>query len=58
MQTISLTGIPYDDKSCFLKGPALAPAVIRQVLHNGSSNYTAENGIDISKDVTLNDRGI
>lgn len=39
---VKLIGIPFDKKSSFLQGPALAPARIRQVLHNGSSNYWTE----------------
>ncbi len=39
---LKLIGIPFDNKSSFLRGPALAPARIRQALHNGSSNYWTE----------------
>lgn len=54
---IQLVGIPFDDKSCFMRGPALAPEEIRKTLHNGASNYTAENGIDIFEDIDLIDHG-
>ena len=39
---VKLIGIPFDKKSSFLQGPALAPARIRQVLHDGGSNYWTE----------------
>lgn len=45
--TIALIGIPFDEYSSFLRGPAKAPAAIRRVLHNGASNLFAENGIDL-----------
>jgi len=54
---INLIGIPFDKKSSFLRGAALAPSLIRQTLHNGSYNMTAENGIDIEKDRSINDLG-
>lgn len=54
---IQVLGIPFDDKSCFMRGPALAPDKIRKTLHNGASNFTAENGIDIFEDIELLDRG-
>ncbi len=47
MDPIALIGIPFDEKSSFLKGAALAPGLIRESLHSGASNYTAENGINI-----------
>lgn len=55
--TIQLLGIPYDEKSSFLRGSALAPDRIRQTLHNGSSNYVSENHVHILEDVKLNDLG-
>ena len=45
--TVTLIGIPFDEYSSFLRGPAKAPAAIRRVLHNGASNLFAENGIDL-----------
>lgn len=50
---IIIQGIPYDEKSSFLKGSRFAPAKIRQVLNNGSSNYYSETGINIdTKEIT------
>jgi len=39
---ISLLGVPWDKKSSFLQGPALAPDKIRATLHNGAGNYWTE----------------
>ena len=47
MKKIIIQGIKYDEKSSFQRGPELAPPLIREVLHCGSSNYFAENGISI-----------
>lgn len=46
---VVLVGIPSDVNSSFLRGPAQAPAAIRQVLHSGSSNLCAENGLDLAE---------
>lgn len=42
--SIAIQGICYDAGSSFLRGPALAPPLIRQTLHDGSSNAWSENG--------------
>jgi len=49
MADIIIQGIPYDEKSSFLKGTALAPPLIREALHSIATNSFAENGVDISK---------
>lgn len=56
MKNISIIGIPYDEKSSFMKGTAQAPPIIRKLLHSGASNYFAENGISIQNDL-ISDRG-
>ncbi len=56
MNPIALIGIPYDEKSSFLKGPAKAPALIREAFYSGASNRTAENGIDTARP-EVEDRG-
>lgn len=48
MSTVALLGVPYDANSSFLRGAALAPARIRETLHNGSSNWTTELGVDLN----------
>lgn len=47
MDKIIIQGIPFDGKSSFKQGPALAPEVIRKTLNNGASNYFSESGINI-----------
>ena len=46
MLPLLLSGIPWDRKSSFLQGPALAPGRIRATLHNGSGNNWTELGFD------------
>lgn len=47
MKKIAIQGIPYDLKSSFLRGAALAPPVIRQTFHSEAYNSFAENGINV-----------
>lgn len=54
-RTVSLVGVPFDLNSSFLKGPAKAPAKIRQALRTNSSNTWNERLQDISE--LLNDLG-
>lgn len=53
----ALLGIPSDRNSSFLRGPALAPARIREALFGESSNLFAENGTDLSGGNRLEDKG-
>ena len=46
-ENIAILGIPFDDNSSFLRGPAGGPAEIRKQLHCGSANYYAEDGFDL-----------
>ena len=48
---IGLVGIPYDEKSSFLKGPAKAPPLIREALASDSANLFAENGVRIDESI-------
>ncbi len=50
MDKIIIQGLPYDEKSSYLKGARLAPPLIRQLLNNRSTNSFAENGVDINCD--------
>ncbi len=47
MDKIALIGFPYDEKSSYEHGPALAPPLIREALHSGSMNFYAESGRSI-----------
>jgi arginase len=44
---VAAIGVPLDENSSFLRGPALAPARIRAALHAGSMNLTTEDGVDL-----------
>lgn len=54
---IALLGLPNDDHSSFLQGPAQAPPLIREALVSPSANTTSECGIDLSKQTNLVDAG-
>lgn len=54
---IQLIGVNYDAKSSFMRGPAQAPGKIREILHDGSSNFISENGIDLNEAVIWEDEG-
>lgn len=54
---IAVIGIPSDENSTFLRGPALAPARIRQVLYAGSANLCAESGVDLGQTADWQDVG-
>ncbi|WDE05916.1 agmatinase [Thalassomonas viridans] len=44
---VGLLGIPYDENSSFTRGPAKAPASIREILQSGSLNSGCENGVNL-----------
>lgn len=56
-QTISLLGLPFDAGSTFLRGPALAPPLIRKALASDSSNMWAEDGQNLGVAGTFHDAG-
>lgn len=56
MEKIVIQGIPYDEKSSFLKGASLAPPLVRKFYHSSSTNYFAENGVDTNSQV-VEDKG-
>jgi agmatinase len=45
--TIVVLGVPSDENSSSMRGPARAPALIRHKLHSGEANLSAETGIDL-----------
>lgn len=55
--SVVMLGIPFDQYSSYRRGPALAPARIRQALHGGSANLSAESGRDLSADPNWRDLG-
>ncbi len=54
---VAVLGVPFDENSSFLRGPALAPARIREFLHSDASHLCAENGIDLGNEPRLQDLG-
>lgn len=54
---IALVGLPFDDFSSFLKGPAKAPDKIREALHSGAMNLCSESGIDLGSVENFKDLG-
>lgn len=54
---VLVVGVPSDENSSFMRGPGEAPASIRAALHSGSSNWCAENGLDLSKESRFYDIG-
>lgn len=50
-------GICSDENSSFKKGTAEAPPLIREALHNGSANLSAECGLSLGNNKRVNDIG-
>lgn len=44
---IGIVGIPFDEKSSFLRGAAQGPNKIRESLNDGSSSFVTESGIEL-----------
>ena len=57
MVKISLLGVPHDDNSSFMKGPAEAPAIIRRELHSDGHGMWSETGVDLGAAGRLQDLG-
>jgi arginase len=54
---VTVLGVPYDENSSFMKGPASAPPWIRKVLNSGSMNLCSESGIDLGAEPRFHDLG-
>lgn len=54
---IGIIGLPYDENSSFMRGPAQAPEMIRQAFQSDSTNRWTESGIDLRRDTILFDAG-
>mgnify|MGYP006290740089 CR=1 FL=1 len=44
---VAVLGVPFDANSSFLRGPALAPARIRETLASGAGNDFTESGVGL-----------
>lgn len=54
---VAMIGIPSDENSSFMKGSAKAPAKIREIMYNGSSNSFSELGVNIEEENVFCDCG-
>ncbi|MFC2029527.1 agmatinase [Chloroflexota bacterium] len=54
---VALLGVPYDENSSFLAGPALSPDRIRETLLSGESSLCTEHGADLGSDSRFVDLG-
>jgi agmatinase len=57
MVAVSLLGIPHDDNSSYMKGPAEAPPLIRRELNSDAYSIWSETGIDLGAPDRLIDHG-
>jgi len=56
-KTVAVVGVPYDEQSSFMKGPAKAPPKIREAFNSDSTNKCTETGLDLSKQSNFFDVG-
>ena len=56
-QSVAVVGVPYDDNSSFMKGPAKAPPKIREAFHSDATNKCTESGLDLSQQSNFFDVG-
>jgi len=56
-KSINLLGIPWDDHSSYMRGPAQAPPSIRTAFACPSSNQWTESGIDLGQKDIIQDAG-
>ncbi|MFO0761193.1 MAG: agmatinase [Byssovorax sp.] len=54
---VALLGVPWDEGSSFLQGPARAPGRIRAALLSTSSNSSTESGLELGDEPRLRDAG-
>jgi arginase len=57
MTNIALIGLPTDINSSFERGPAKAPAAIRDALWSDRGNLASEGGLEIGVDLLVDDQG-
>jgi agmatinase len=55
--TRAIVGLPYDASSSYLRGPAAAPAAIREALWSPSANSWTELGVNIGVEGVITDAG-
>jgi arginase len=57
MVRVSLLGIPHDENSSFMRGPAEAPPLVRRELHSDAYSMWSETGVDFGVPGRLVDHG-
>jgi len=57
VKSVRLIGLPTDIHSSFLRGPALAPDLIRSALSSDHGNMATESGAELGLDFALDDLG-
>ena len=57
LPVVTLLGLPTDQHSSFLRGPAQAPAAIRAALASPHGNAASERGTEVGEDFVLHDWG-
>ena len=55
--SVGLLGVPWDEGSTYMRGPAGAPEKIREQLYGGSANLCTESGIDLGSHAGFIDLG-
>jgi len=55
--SVSVIGVPFDEFSSYLRGPAQAPSLIRQFYNSDSSNYFTESGVNLKNHPDWHDEG-
>lgn len=54
---VTLLGVPWDENSSFLRGPAEAPSIVREAIASPSANSCVESGLDLNDQDLLVDVG-
>lgn len=54
---VAILGIPYDEKSCYLRGAARGPEAIRSASTGKAINPWTELGVNLEEDVVMADLG-
>jgi agmatinase len=55
--TVTLLGVPWDERSSFQRGAALAPPAIRAALRSPAGNLCTESGLDLGTEAAFVDAG-
>jgi arginase len=54
---VRLLGVPQDNNSSYLTGPALAPARLREAIKSDAANMFTETGYDLGDEILFGDAG-